>query len=108
MKRDEQKELENEFGIIKYMKKFQQERGRLLDDFRKVIVPAFGAAEDAAEEEKVVDVTKLYYAIGMAKLEVLKQKLELLLMEKELMENLIKSEVNKIRYRLLINKYYIQ
>lgn len=106
MKKEEQKELENEFGIIKLMKEFQQDRADLLDRFKDVIVPAFGSSKDEEEEKKVVDVTKLYYAIGMAKLEVLKQKLELLLMEKEIMENFIKSEVNRVRYRLLSIKYY--
>ena len=106
MKADDNKELENEFGIIKLMKDFQQERAELLDRFRDVIVPAFGSSRNEDEKKKVVDVTKLYYAIGKAKLEVLKQKVELLLMEKEMMENFIKREVNKVRYRLLSMKYY--
>jgi hypothetical protein len=106
MNNDEKIDMDNQFGLIKLMKEFQQERDRLLDEFKDVIVPAFGSGSDEKDEKKVVDVTKLYYAIGMAKLEVLKQKLELLLMEKEMMENYIKREVNKIRYRLLNIEYY--
>jgi hypothetical protein len=87
------------------MKEFQQERAELLDRFKDVIVPAFGSAKNEKEEKKVVDVTRLYYAIAMAKLEALKQKSELLLMEKELMENYIKKEVNTTRYRMLNIKY---
>ena len=103
---EDKKELENEFGIIKLMKEFQQERAELLDRFKNVIVPAFGSAENEKEEEKVVDVTRLYYAIGMAKLEVLKQQLEMLLMDKEIMENHIKQEVNRARYRILNINYF--
>jgi ABC-type multidrug transport system fused ATPase/permease subunit len=104
-KQEEKQEIENEFEIIKLMKEFQQERAELLDRFKDVIVPAFGSAKNEKEEKKVVDVTRLYYAIAMAKLEALKQKSELLLMEKELMENYIKKEVNTTRYRMLNIKY---
>jgi hypothetical protein len=48
----------------------------------------------------------LYYAIGKIKLEVIKQKIEMLLMEKEEMENILKREINEIRYWSLSNEYY--
>jgi hypothetical protein len=88
------------------MREFEQERVDLLDRFKGLIVPAFGSEPGEAEEEKVVDVTKLYYAIGMAKLEVLKQQLEMLLMEKEIMEKFIKDEVNAVRHMILNQTYF--
>ena len=105
-KQEEKQELENEFGLLKYMKDFQQQRAELHDRFKELIVPAFGSAQDDPDEEKVVDATKLYYAIGMAKLEVLKQQLEMLLMEKEIMEKLVKNEVNDVRTMILNISYY--
>ena len=104
--REDKQELDNEFGIIKLMNEFQQERADLLDRFKDVIVPAFGSEDNEREEDKVVDVTRLYYAIGLAKLEALKQKLEMLLMEKEIMENHIKQEVNRVRYKILTINYF--
>ncbi len=106
LKEQEKKELENEFGLMKMMKTFQEERSRLLDDFEKVIVPAFGSADGEPAKDKVVDVTKLYYAIGLAKLEVLKQNLEMLMMEKELLENQVKAEVTEIRNWMVYETYY--
>ena len=105
-KQEEKQELENEFGLIKYMKDFQQQRAELHDRFQGLIVPAYGSAAEEPDDEKVVGATKLYYAIGMAKLEVLKQQLEMLLMEKEIMEKLIKDEVNQVRKMNLYMKYF--
>jgi hypothetical protein len=106
IKKEENKEMENEFGIMKYMKEFQEEEARFLEEFKDVIIPAYGAGDSDDEAKKVVDVTKLYYAIGKIKLEVIKQKIEMLLMEKEELENILKKEINEIRYWSLSNEYY--
>jgi hypothetical protein len=106
MRKDENREMENEFGIMKYMKEFQEEEARYLEEFKDVIIPAYGSGDSDEEAKKVVDVTKLYYAIGKIKLEVIKQKIEMLLMEKEELENILKREINEIRYWSLNNEYY--
>ncbi|MCK4765264.1 MAG: hypothetical protein KAW12_23895 [Candidatus Aminicenantes bacterium] len=97
LRKEDNKELQNEFDLLKMMREFQQERARLQDEFKDVIIPAFGSPENEAEEKKVVDVTRLYFAIARAKIEVLEQKLEQLMLEKNQMEKLLKKEVKKIR-----------
>jgi len=105
-KQEEKQELENRFGLLKTMRDFQQQRAELHDRFKDLIVPAYGSAKDEADDEKVVDAAKLYYAMGMAKLEVLKQQLEMLLMEKQIMEKIVKDEVNNVRVMILNMNYF--
>jgi len=99
-------EAENELELTRIMKEYQQEREHLLDEFKNLIITSYASPSELNKGDKVVEVSKLYYAICRLKIEVVKQKLELLLMDKENLENLLKQEVNQVKNQALYNKFH--
>ena len=97
-------EKENRLELDKLIRECQIEQNNLLNKFEHIIVPSFGN-DDPDPKKRVVNVTALYYAIGKIKIEVLKQKLELLLLEKESLEDYLKDEVNKVKAQILYYRY---